>query len=83
MLQPISAAFVLETQHIRQLLSYYPNLSASLMGSVYAKEMEAQNEYKVDPLLGFENGRKTRGLLITTNENISVLYNITILYFYQ
>jgi len=67
-LQPISAAFVLETQHIRQLLSYYPNLSASLMGSVYAKEMEAQNEYKVDPLLGFENGRKTREMTATQEE---------------
>ena len=37
------------------------------MGSVSAKEMEIKPEYKVDPLLGFENGRKVRGILFFNN----------------
>ena len=31
------------------------------MGSVSAKSVEGAGEYQVDPLYGFENGRKTRG----------------------
>jgi len=38
------------------------------MGSVSAKEMEVQPEYKVNPLLGFENGRKTREMTATQEE---------------
>ena len=39
--------------------------------------MEAQNDYKIDPLLGFENGRVARSmLLLSAIENISVLSNI-------
>jgi len=41
------------------------------MGSVSAKEMEVQPEYKVNPLLGFENGRKTRGILSSDVETYS------------